>query len=393
MFKLISLSLVLLLATLIAAEETSGPTITPFGMAQYRLRLKLNSTKPDGSDETTSMNYRNQIAYFIGTNVKVNDVVSFAFQIGNDATTTEEASFMQQKSTPAWISQAWAKINPGFMNLTFGVLPIKGNGTLDLIERSLAKDTKGYEAKDLGAAQISWPVGTNASLEGIKLGVPVLKGSFKLDIELTQAIIANHTQAEATDPISNAPSIMFLLNLPIAFQSLKITPEIVTILARDTNALTGESDMEFGFGFAGEYKINDKISLTATAAMASHANTNTYSTPDSIAHLTAPTAHDSTIHRNRAKFDYQGVLAGIGGSAKIGPGKLDIDFKYSTNENKEVAKSEASFMFVDLKYGFCMLEQAKKNITIMPRLRLFPSTWETKSKMETRPELIFIGKF
>ncbi len=214
-----------------------------------------------------------------------------------------------------------------------------------------------------------------------------------MDVELTQAILTNRTQSEAKDPKSNGPAVMFILNLPMSLSNLKLTPEIVAILNRDVNPITEESDMELAFGFAGEYKINDKIGVTACGAMAMHNNSNTFTTPDSILHLTTPTPHDSIIKRSVAEFDYTGIMGGVGGYAKIGPGKLELDFKVSTNENTKIANSKATFLFADIKYGFCMLEQARKNITIMPRVRFFPSSWNNYSKLETRPELMFIGKF
>ncbi len=154
MLRCLKIAALFIVAASVMAEEAAGPVFTPYGMAQYRLRLRLKSITPEIGDATSSTNYRNMIAYYIGTNVKVNNVVSFGFQIGDDAITTEEVSFLQQKTTPTWISQAWAKVNPGFMNLTFGVLPVKGNGTLDLIERSLTAGSTGYEAQGFGASQV-----------------------------------------------------------------------------------------------------------------------------------------------------------------------------------------------------------------------------------------------
>ena len=376
MKRLLALTLLLAVAGTLFAEVT----FTPNGMAQYRLRLKIFQQDTSGTDNK-SMIYRNMIAYYVGTGVKVNDMVTFGFQVGNNSTTTEEAYFMMQKATPVWMSQAWAKLDPGFVNLTFGVLPVAGNGTLDLIERSL---NSGSYAK---AAQVSWPVGTNASLEGIKIGAPILKEDFKLGVELTQAIITNRTQSMAKEPVSNPSCLMLLLNLPMSVQAFSVTPEIVAILNRDVNSHTETSDNEIGVGFSAGYKVNDMISVSARAALASHANSNTYK--DYVDTSAAP---DTTFDVDQ--FDYMGILAGAGAAINVGPGKLNIDFNYSTNENKKTEESSlVSYIFLDVKYGFCMLEDAKKNITIMPRFRYYLDQYESGDCAEYWPEIIFIGKF
>lgn len=383
MKKLLTLTLVFAFAGSLLAEVM----FTPYGMAQYRLRLKMYSTDFETGDDTKSMDYRNMIAYFIGTGAKVNDAVSFGFQIGNNSTTTEEAYYFQQKLTDTWISQAWAKMDAGVMNVTFGVLPVPGYGTLDLVERSLNTNTY---AK---AGQVSWPVGTNASLEGIKLAAPILKDGFKLGVELTQAIIDKRTQTQAKEPKSNPSSVMFLVNVPMSMAALTVTPEIVAILNRDVNSITEKTDNEIAGGLSAGYKLNDMVTLSAKAGVAMRSNANSYKDArvrDST-YGTPATRHIDTL--DIAQFDYQGVLGGVGAVAAVGPGKLMLDFNISTNENKELAHSEGTFYFVDAKYAFCMLEAAKKNITIMPRVRLYIDQLYKVTKQEIWPELIFIGKF
>jgi hypothetical protein len=390
MLKLMSMAAVLLLAAVLFAQDAAtppaGPTVTPFGMAQYRLRLRLMSTKPTTGDATSAMNYRNQIAYFIGTNVKVNEVVSLGFQIGDDATSTEEASFLQQKTTPTWISQAWAKMDAGVVNLTFGVLPVTGNATLDLIERSL-NNTGALAGTYAKAAEVSWPVGTNASLEAVKIGVPLLKDNFKLGIDLTQAVITNRTQAEAKDPVSNPPSVMFLLNIPMSIAALTVTPDVAFTLNRDVNVYTEKSDPEIGAGISVGYKLSDKISFSAKGAIAMHSNDNCYKTAKDTVIATVRDTVDIT------NFQYTGILGGVGTVIGVGPGKLMLDVNGSTFEDKKNSATKGTYIFADLKYGFCMVEKARKNITVMPRVRLFLDQLETMDKQEIRPELIFIGKF
>ncbi len=88
-----------------------------------------------------------------------------------------------------------------------------------------------------------------------------------------------------------------------------------------------------------------------------------------------------------------GILGGAGAVVAAGPGKLMLDINGSTNENTEIDDSQTQYLFVDLKYGFCTLEKAKMNITIMPRVRVFVDFLSAKTAQEYWPELIFIGKF
>ena len=89
-----------------------------------------------------------------------------------------------------------------------------------------------------------------------------------------------------------------------------------------------------------------------------------------------------------------GTLAGVGGTVKVGPGNILLDVNYSSDEDTKTKTSSLnSFYYGDLKYVW----SANKNFEICPRIRIFRQRFQDgaaiSSKTETRPELIFTGKF
>jgi hypothetical protein len=275
-----------------------------------------------------------------------------------------------------------------------GIQPVANNGPLDLIERSML--TSNYK----NAALVGWPVGTNGNMAGLKFGAPILKEGFKLGAELFTSVTAPRTEVIAKTPKSVMSATMLLLDLPMSMAALTLTPQVVAILNRNYNAATEQGDNEMGFGFGAGYKVWDGFTLSASLGLAMLANTKggvgavtttTKDTVDPVTNYLVRTSKNDTAK----EYKENGMVFGVGGVYKIGPGSAMLDIKYSTDEDKNIANSKSSYVFTDAKYAWDL----NKNFQFIPRVRLFLNQFDTtpaqkvKSNMEIRPELIFSGKF
>lgn len=368
----------LMIAVLTAVTVMAQATVTPYGLAQYRLRLQIYSRTPDVLDKQSAMDYANQLAFFAGMKVKVNDQVSMQFQAGNDWVATDTINWGANNywgirgTDYPYFHLAYAKYDAGFLYVVAGIQPVASNGPLDLIDRS--RVTGNYQAAGL----VSWIVGTNNGLTGLKIGAPIVKGDFKLGVELLSTATSFRSQALAAEPKSNPSATMLLLDIPMSVSGLTIIPQAVVILNRNYDDSLEKGDHEVGGGFAASYKIMDGVTANACVGGAVNSNKN------SLMNDVTPSA----------EFKNMGVIAGAGASIKAGPGNAIVDFKFSTDENKEVTDSKSSYIYIDAKYGW----DANKNFQMMPRVRFFIANYPENnlvydSKMEVRPELIFTGKF
>ena len=77
------------------------------------------------------------------------------------------------------------------------------------------------------------------------------------------------------------------------------------------------------------------------------------------------------------------------GTIKLGSGKLDIELRIGSQEDKELDDNLTLYPFVDLKYGWAV----NKYFVITPRVRLFVSAAENNTTIATRPEIMFTGSF
>ncbi len=378
MIKVIAVCALLAATTGVTMAQNAGPSVTPYGLAQYRLRLQMHTQTPDSGSDRTAMDYANQLSFYFGAKIKVNDQVTMQFQGGNDWVTTEGVglttnNWWLSKGNFPYFHLAYAKYDAGIFFITIGQQPIASNGPLDLIERSLRNpaNTMSYT----GAGLVSWVVGTNNTMAGIKVGAPLVKGDFKLGAELFSTVITPRTQTAAEEPTSNPPATMWVLDFPISIAALTFTPQVIGILYRNYNATTEKGDHEIGAGLSASYKVMDGVAVNACGGFAQISNTNSRTAAD------VPDNH-------------RGIIAGIGGSYKAGPGAAIVDFKFSNDGNTEDDSTMSSYIYVDAKYGW----DINKNFQIMPRIRFFLTSYADNnasldSKQEIRPELLITGKF
>jgi hypothetical protein len=386
--KHIFIAILVLIAGEAFAQEQAAPVITPYGLAQYRLRVRSISETPRIGSDSSQLAYLHQIGYYAGFKAKINDQVSFQVQIGNDWVNTEQVTYLtsnhvgKKNSLFPFFHLAYAKWDPGVVNISVGIVPENGYGALDLLERSLALGNYGT-SQGFGAGQVGWITGTTGSITGLKLGVPILKSDVKLSAELLTTIVDDSTSARSQKWFSstkNNPSQqLYILDLPFSIGGLTLTPQIAAVLFRKYNYTTQKGDNELDVGFAGAYKINAIASIRANAGYGTFGNAN---------------SHKSNSTADSVEFKRKGTLAGIGGTLKAGPGNILLDVNYSSDENTKTTNSSLnSFYYGDLKYVW----SANKNFEITPRVRVFsqkfPDNAALKSKTETRPELIFTGKF
>lgn len=376
--------------------QQSFPSVTPYGLAQYRLRCDITNYQGYGKSGS-STDYSNRIAFYLGATAKLTDQVSMQLQIGNDWVSTEDVNYLagnpsntkSAKSYPPfsvpYFSLAYVKYDPGFLHVTAGIIPLLSNGTLDLIERSLSAGS--YN----GAALVSWAVGTNNSIMGAQIGAPVITGNFKMGIDLFSTVIEPRKQAAANEktntvienPKRNPSSVMFVGDIPMSVGNVTITPEVTGIVNRLYNTRTEKGDHEIAAGLSAGMKFckTNSINFSTAYSMLSNGNSKL------VAGTTSGTV-DSVL------YDYYGYIAGVGGTFVAGPGAILVDLKYSLNNDKELKKALAQYLFADLKYAWSI----NKYVTLTPRVRLFTTIYpESNPGLELknliRPELLLTGKF
>lgn len=381
-------ALVTLVGDIFSQASQTSPVFTPYGLVQYRFRVKSTSETVAVGADSAQYAYLHMIGYYAGLKVKVNDQVSFQVQIGNDWASTEQVSYLtnnhiDKKNTLfPYFHLAYVKWDPGVVNISAGIVPQNAYGTLDLLERSLATGNYG-STKGCGAGQMGWSAGTNGSIAGFKVGVPILKSNVKLSAEILASIVDDSINARKqswfADAKNNPSQQLYVLDLPFSVGDLTVTPQFAMVKFRKYNYATQKGDDEFEAGFSGSYKLNDVVSVRANAGYATFGNAN---------------SHNSNNTADSIEFNRVGTLAGVGATVKVGTGKLQLDVNYSSDENTKTTKSSLyNFYYGDIKYNW----STYKNFEITPRVRIyrqeFPDGNALKSKTEIRPELIFTGKF
>jgi hypothetical protein len=376
--------------------QQSFPSITPYGLAQYRLRTEITNYQGNGKSGT-SIDYFNRIAFYLGAAAKLNNQVSMQLQVGNDWVSTEDVNYLagnpsntkKGKSYPPfsvpYFSLAYVKYDPGIFHVSAGIIPLLSNGTLDLIERSLS--TGSYNS----AALISWAVGTNNSIIGAQIGMPVVKGDFKMGIDLFSTVVESRKQTAGDEkantinekPNRNPSSIMFVGDIPMSVGNITFTPQITGILNRLYNSKAEKGDHEIAGGLSAGVKLNkvNSIGFSTAYSMLSNGNSKI------AAGATSDTAQS-------AVYDFRGYIAGVNGTFVAGPGAILCEVKYSLSEDKELTNAMSQYLFADLKYSWSI----NKYVSLMPRVRLFTTIYPESNpgldyKNVIRPELIFTGKF
>jgi hypothetical protein len=375
-----------------AVEKPKGPEITWSGLAMIRLREDIIQNTAADKIETSSNNYSNRLAYKIGAKIQANPQVSFMFELGNEWYATELVSggnMMGAKRglyDPMFL-QAWAQWDPGCLHMQVGIDPVKGSATMDLIGMSLLFN-RNYVGGGFQACQLPWGVTNNFMYPGLRVGAPILKDDFKLGIDVFSGIAEERTVTTTTAALfkDNSSAIINIVDIPMSVGALTLAPQFVIILNRnfrDDAFVTDESDNEMAFGSDFGYKVNKEVSLRAGfgMAMVSNANTKRASVADTLVGV--------------PEYDRQGMNVTLGSSIKMGPGKLDLDFNFGTNEDKKIADNQATYEFVDVKYGWAVA----KNFIIMPRTRVYlgqvPAAGYTDkaSNMRVWPEIMLFGSF
>lgn len=376
-----------------------SPSINFYGLTQYRLRGEATRFTADDNKTGMAVDYFNRVGFYLGTLAKLNDQVTMQLQIGNDWISTEDVKYLannpsnvKEKKYPffsvPYFSLAYAKWDPGYFKIAAGIIPLFNYGPLDLIERSLALNS--YNS----AALISWAVGSNNAMLGAQIGAPVLKGDFKLGVELFSTVVDSRKQTAAnessntviTDPKKNPGSVMFVMNVPMSSGAFTFTPQFVGILNRLYRKSIGGGDNEVAGGFTAATKIGKSASAYVTAACSRLSNEHS--------RLPVGVNSDTVDFAQADVFDFHGFITGAGSNVDIGPGTLFFDFKYSMSEDVKVDSSQSNYIFADLKYSW----NINKYISLMPRVRLFTTIYAENNpgldyKNVIRPELIFTGKF
>jgi opacity protein-like surface antigen len=358
-----------------AAVACPAPFITWSGLAMLRLREEIVSNNLKNGTDQENANYSYQIAYHFGAKIKANDQLTMGFDIGNDWYATElvtgiPGNYWKERDpyTP-WFDLAYAQWDPGYLHLAAGIIPVKGSALMDLLGVSIFFN-KSYH----NAAHVPWGVVTNFSQTGLRLGAPILNDAFKLGVDLTSATIQYRAIGLGIDTmLSNSPATEFLLEIPMNAAGFSIKPQSYIIPNRSFSAATKKSDMEFGAGIDLGYKISDQLNLRAGFGYANNSNNNSFNAASDTA------------------FDHTGTNSNIGTTVVLGPGKLDVDFNVSTENNAKDTTQNAVYPFADFKYGWAV----NKNFVIMPRCRFFITVPKVTFNTETtiRPELILAGSF
>lgn len=379
MLKVLALAVLAVVAFSSAQTPTtgsvpaSGPVITPYGMAQYRLRYEIiDSVPPSPSQSYMSNTYSNWIGYKMGVKAQMNKEFSMQLEIGNDWAYTDgvnDSVYTYSKrdlSMTPWFSLAYAQWDPGYMHILAGIVPTRETAIYDLLGNSLL-----FNKKYTYASQVPWAVITNSGMPGLKAGAPILNGQFKLGVDLMTSIIDSRTMKliPSDDFKSSRSAAGLMLDVPMSIMALSLTPQFIYISDRSYNPTTGKGDPEIIGGLDAGYKLSPTVTFRA-----------------GFGYATNGTKDVSAIDTEEV-----GMNGNIGTTMIVGPGKFDLDLNYSTNENTQQSDSKISYQFVDLKYSLNL----NKYFVVTPRVRWFSNTYASSDLLywKLRPELIFTGAF
>ena len=357
-------------------EVKSEMVFTPYGLAQYRLRFDYQINTDKNENKTSIGNYSNRIGYKVGLKVTVNPQVLAQFEIGNDWSSTEGVSDItgnyagrRNATIYPWFSLAFMQWDPGYMHISAGIVPVKGTALMDLYGVSITNNKK-YKA----AAHTSWLTNTNGGITALKTGAPLVKGDFKLGIDLLTTVLEQRNVTALKDITINNPAVTVLLDISMSYQDLTVLPQFILVgnrNFRDDASIQSGSDHELGTGIDLGYKLNKEISFRAGFGISSISNENTRTAADTA-------------------YDQLGTNTTFGTTIKAGPGKIDFDFNISTDENREKANSAIYYPFIDLRYAIAL----NKNFSITPRGRMFfTNNSDNSGILLIRPELIISGSF
>lgn len=370
---------ILLFSFSIFAALPENFSFTPYGMAQYRLRYEFLSEKK--YDKTTSSgNYSNTIGYKVGLKASVNSQVDFQFEIGNDWGSTEAVSIDNSNMTNnranlyPYFSLAFVRWNPGYMHIQAGRVPIKATSVTDILGISLQRSNSGKKVRYESCSHQPWVASTNGTMDGFRIGAPISKKEFKLGVDLFTTVITQRTAPLNEDFLKNADGVMVMLEIPMSYKGLALLPQFIAIPYRNYDRIAREKDHELMGGLQGDIKINQAFSLRFGYGFAVFYQ-NVLSDSSSV--------RDVVVKQI-------GMSGGVGTSIEMGPGKLDLDLKIGSDDDRETQLDRQIFPYIETLYTWVL----NKHFSIRPRFRIFITTTETeKTIVKSRPELIFNGSF
>ncbi len=374
-----------------ASPAAASPLLTWYGMAQLRLREEICSNKAKNGIDSLSATFQYPLGYKLGVKVRPNDQALLQFEIGNDWYGTDIATgipgnyYKNRDPMTPWFSLAFAQWDPGYLHIQAGIIPVRGTPLMDLLGVSILNNKK-Y----IGAAHTPWGTVTNLSQTGLRIGAPILKDDIKLGVDLMGAIIEQRAVAAGANTWNtNADALEFLGELPFGYNALTATPQVYAVVDRSFNKATNQGDMEIGAGADFTYKCCEMANFRAGFGYAQNANTYSYAAGARTLKNPLNPSDTSTIAVKPS--ERSGMNLNVGTTVKLGPGKLDFDFNYSTDKDAKDSTVDDSYPFFDLKYGWAV----NKNFVIKPRIRFFITNPKTvyDSKLTSRPELIFEGSF
>ena len=378
------------------AVAPTKPVITWSGLAMIRLREDIINNTDALKVKTSSNNYSNRLAYKLGAKIQAGQEVTLMFEIGNEWYATELVSGGNTMTAPLSLApgskrgiynpmflQAWAQWDPGYLHLQVGIDPVKGSATMDLIGMSLLFN-RNYTGMGFQACQLPWGVTNNFMYPGLRIGAPILTDDVKLGVDVFSGIAEERSVTTTTSAayLDNYSAILNIVDVPFSVDALTLSPQFVIILNRNfrdqgsSGLIKDKADHEIGVGLDAGYKMSDMVNFRAGFGMAMIANKNTALPTDTL-------------------YDRQAMNITLGSTIKLGPGKLDLDFNFGTNEDKKIASSLADYEFIDVKYGWAVA----KNFIIMPRTRVYlgqvpaPGITTKASNVRVWPELMLFGAF
>jgi len=371
--------MILLFSFSVFAALPENFSISPYGMTQYRLRYDFLSEKTDGK-YISSGNYSNTIGYKVGVKATVNSQVDFQFEIGNDWGSTEEISVDNSNMTNnranlfPYFSLAFVRWNPGYMHIQAGKIPIKGTSVTDILGISLQRSNNGKKVRYESCSHQNWVTSTNGALDGLRIGAPISKNEFKLNVDLLTTVITQRTASLGYDFPKNADGVMVMLEFPMSFKSLSLLPQFIAIPYRNYDRIAKEKDHELMGGLQGDIKISQSFSLRFGYGFA----------------VFYQNVLSDTSSAKDVAIKQVGMNGGVGTSLTTGQGKWDLDLKIGSDDDREAQLDKQIFPYIETLYTWAL----NKHFSIIPRIRIFITTTETEKKIvKSRPELIFNGSF
>lgn len=374
-----TLSALLISSYSIFAALPEGFSFTPYGMAQYRLRYDFLSETYKGKSGSSGT-YSNTIGYKVGLKATINSQVNFQFEIGNDwgsteAVSTDNSNLLNNRADLyPYFSLAFVEWNPGYMHIQAGRVPIKNTSVTDILGISILKSNTGKKIRYESCALQPWVASTNGSLDGLRIGAPISNNDFKMSFDFFTTVISQRKAALHEDFLQNADGVMLMMEMPLAYKSFSLLPQFIAIPYRNYDRIAKQKDHEFMGGLEGNIKINKSFTLRFGYGFA----------------LFYQNVLSDTTSTKDVSIEQVGMNGGVGSTISFGPGKLDLDFRIGSDENKKATDSREIYPYIETKYNWAL----NKNFSVIPRLRIFITTTDTeKTSVKTRPEIIFSGAF